>query len=259
MLPTSGAPVQCAVTFLCPGAQGVTQESHRTRGFANRTRWPDWAHTGECLMNQAVQDEESCEKGHKHSCINIQHKACSPFRHFFSWEPAACPSVPSETPDGAYSQAKSRGTLHWLHCVCALEPQSNSSEGMSGWWHFFPRLFLAPAPGEQERSYGWICTDAAGKIPVSIGHTMLGQWAVMWKFPAELWRRSPCKSLEPPIWKEILRKWWINTILFGSGQMGFVGWMHRNPPGFCNLLWTTFPAQEHLGEAGLGLRTSVKD
>lgn len=39
-----------------------------------------------------------------------------------------------------------------------------------------------------------------------MGDTVLGQWAVMGKFPGGLWRRSPWKSLEPPIWKEVLRK-----------------------------------------------------
>lgn len=141
MLPTSGAPVQCAVAFLCPGAQGVTQESHRTRGFANRTRWPGWAHTRGCLKNQAAEDEASYEEGHKHSCVGIQHKACCTFGNCLSRGAVASPSLPSETPDGANRQEKKCGTFHWLRCGCAREPQSKSSEGTSGWWHFFPRLF----------------------------------------------------------------------------------------------------------------------
>lgn len=56
-----------------------------------------------------------------------------------------------------------------------------------------------------------------------------------------------------------IEKTWINTVLFGSGHMGLAGWVHRDPPGFGSLLRTIFPAQEHRGEAGLGLRTTVKD
>lgn len=33
-------------------------------------------------------------------------------------------------------------------------------------------------------------SETPAKIPVSMGEIMLGQWAVMEKFPADLWRRS---------------------------------------------------------------------
>lgn len=66
------------------------------------------------------------------------------------------------------------------------------SEGMSGWWHFFSRLLLAPAPGNRERSYGWI---RSWKDPLidSMGDVTLGQGAVMEMSPVDLWERSPQK------------------------------------------------------------------
>lgn len=135
----------------CTGSHtGVTQD----RGFAHRTCWLGCTHTRGCLMNQAAKDEDPVRRATS-TVVCIQHKAsCSTFRNFVSWEPAACPSLPSETPDGTYSQEKKCGTLHWLCCGCALEPQPNSSVGTGGWWHFFPLAFLLA--GNQERSCGRI-------------------------------------------------------------------------------------------------------
>lgn len=238
--------LQCNVPL--PFCALVHRESHRShtgQRFCTQDMLARLHPHKRMFDESSSQGWRSCEKGHKHCCM---HTTQSIMQHLQKLPLLGTSSVSFTSIWNSWWYLQS-GEEVWdialaMLWLCPGAPAKQLS-GHRWLVAFFPLAFLLA--GNQERSCGRIWRDAAEKIPVSMGDSMLGQWAVMGKFPADLWRRSPWKSLEPPIWKEALRKL-MNTIHFGSGHTAFVGWVHRDPPGICSLLWTIFPAQEHKGE-----------
>lgn len=179
----------------------VHKESHRTRGFASRICWPGWAHTRECLTNQAAEDEESREKGYKHSYIRVQPKALSAFRNFLTWAAVAHPPLSSETSwwrlqPGKEAWDLALDTLWWYPGAPDNWLGVNSSPRVWVAGGIFPSAIISTSswkPGEKL----WVNLYRCGwKDPLidSIGNVTLGQRAVMVMSPADLWEMSPQKT-----------------------------------------------------------------
>lgn len=243
--------MQCAITFLCSDAQGVAQGVAQDRGFANRICWLGWTHTRGCLMKSMWRATSTLVLAY-----NTKHAA------------------PSETSSLGNQQCVLHFHLKLLMVpivrkrsmgpytdYAAAVPWSPSQTALRAWAAggiFFLGFFTSISswrPGGKLWVNLYRCN---WKDPCINGRHHAGTVGCNGEVPSRSVEEVPMEVLGATFLEGSIKKL-VNIIHFVSGHTGFVGWMDRDPPGFCSLLWTIVPAQEHSAEAGLGLRTSVKD